>query len=485
MDQIDPAVHSTVRRIRKGCIAPIVAASILSIPALADWPQFRGPSGAGVADGGQPPVEFGPDKNLIWRIAVPGAPSSPCIAGDHIYLTAFADGKLETLCVRRKDGKILWRQSAPHQQLEAFHPSEGSPASATPATDGKRVVVYFASYGLVGYDAEGRELWKLPMPIPSQAGDFGSGCSPILVEGLVLLNRDQLQGSELLAVDAAQGTIVWRAPRPECSSSFGTPVFWSNEGVGEVVLPGQNRMKAYDLKTGKERWTLRGLPTAVCTTPVVGDGLLIFAGWSPGKSDSPMPPFANIAETQDKDKDGIIAYEEAEAQWQSFFSSYDINRDRKLTQQEWDMFLEILARGENVALAVRPGGQGDITESHVAWKYNRGLPYVASPLAYRDRLYFVKDGGLLTCLQAASGQVVFAQERLGAPGNYYASPVAADGKIYCTALNGTIVVVRAGDTLEVLARNNLSERTAATPAIVDDRLYVRTDQHLYAFGNRP
>ncbi|MCW5553279.1 MAG: PQQ-binding-like beta-propeller repeat protein [Verrucomicrobiae bacterium] len=461
-------------------ISLLLPASGLS-GATPQWPQFRGPGGSGVAEQGKPPIHFGPGSNEVWRVAVPSGASSPCVWGDAIFLTAFSEEKLETLCVDRQRGEIKWRQTAPASQIEKFHPTEGSPASGTPATDGQSVVSYFGSCGLICHDFSGREKWRLELPTVRQAADFGSGASPIIAGNLVLLNRDQIKGSELLAVDLRSGKIVWRADRSDLTSSFSTPVVWKQADIEEVVLPGYLQMRAYDLKNGTERWRVHGLPTGVCTTPVVGEGLLFFAGWSPGK-DSPMPTFDSIAAKEDADKDGVITYEEASQGMKNFFSSYDRNHDKRITREEYESFAAALARGENSVFAVRPGGQGDITQTHVAWKQTRGLPYVPSPLFYRGNLYLVKDGGMVSCFNARTGEPVYQQERIGALGNYYASPVAADGRIYVASVNGVLSVLDAGGTPQVLGRAEFKERLVATPAIVDNQLYVRTADHLWAFG---
>jgi outer membrane protein assembly factor BamB len=345
------------------------------------------------------------------------------------------------------------------------------------------VVSYFGSGGLFCYDFSGKEKWRLELPTARQAGEFGSGTSPILAGGFVLLNRDQSKGAELLAVDLRNGKVAWRADRSDLNSSFGTPVVWKTRGAEEVVLPGYLEMRAYDLKTGTESWRVRGLPSAICTTPVVGDDLLYFAGWSPGAGgDAPMPGFEQFSAKEDADKDGVITYEEASPQMKSFFASYDRNGDKRITREEWEGFRAALAKGKNTLLAVRPGGSGDVTESHVAWRQTRGLPYVSSPLLYRDQVYIIKDGGMISCFNAKSGEPVYEQERVGAQGNYYSSPVAADGRIYVASVNGVVSVLDAGSKPEVLGRTDLKERLVATPAIVDNNLYVRTADHLWAFG---
>ncbi len=454
--------------------------------AEARWPQFRGPAGAGIADGETPPTQFSPESNVVWRVELPGGISSPCIWGDRIFLTTFSEGKLATLCVNRADGGIRWRRVAPAEKIESFHPTEGSPATATATTDGQRVIVYFGSCGLRAYDFEGKDLWQLALPTARQVGDFGSGTSPVIAGHVVLLNRDQMEGSELLAVDIATGKTRWRADRSQFKSSFGTPVAWMNGQSQEVVLPGSLQMVAYDLKTGAERWRVHGLPSAMCTTPVISDGLLFFAGWSAGKDDAPMPAFVTVAEQEDKNHDGVIGLDEAKSPMvKTLFASLDTNHDQRLSREEWEAFVAVVLKGENVALALRPGGQGDISESHVVWKYKRGLPYVASPLVYRGAVYFVRDGGMVTSLKAATGEPNYEQERLGSPGSYYSSLVAANGIIYACSVSGVVTAFRAGPTFEVVARNRLKDRIAATPAIVDNTLYVRTSKHLYAFKSKP
>ena len=449
------------------------------------WPQFRGPHASGISDGDNPPTQFGPDSNVLWRVALPSGLSSPCIWGDRIFLTTFSEGKLATVCLSRSSGATLWQRTAPAEKIESFHPAEGSPATATPVTDGARLVVYFGSCGLMAYDLAGQELWRLTLPVARQVGDFGSGTSPVLGRDLVLLNRDQMEGSELLAVDAKTGVMKWRADRSTFKSSFGTPTMWITDQAEEVVLPGALQMVSYDLKTGAERWRVSGLPSATCTTPVIADGLLFFAGWSAGKGDAPLPKFDVLREQEDKNHDGVIASDEAKSPMvKTLFATLDTNHDQRLSQNEWDAFVAAVMKGENVVMAVRPGGHGDVSESHVVWKYSRGLPYVPSPLVYRGNIYFVRDGGMLTCLNAATGAPAYEQERVGAPGSYYSSPVAANGVIYLCSVNGVVTSVRAGPKFEVLANNGLQERIAATPAIGDDTLYVRTEKNLYAFKSR-
>jgi outer membrane protein assembly factor BamB len=464
---------------------PLLAAAILSatiIDAPADhWPRFRGPNGSGVAEQAKPPVEFGPDKNVQWKVATPSGPSSPCVWGARIFLTAFDDGKLWTLCLDRATGKELWRRDSRTEKIEPFLAGQGSPAASTPATDGERVVVYFGSCGLIAYDFEGNELWRHPLPVAQTNNDFGSGTSPIIENGRVILVRDLKTGSAVIALDAAKGKLLWKSDRPEMATGYSTPVVWAHDGVKDLVAPGGLAMKAYDLQNGSERWVVRELAVVNCSSPVAGSGLLYFAGWSPAGEDAPMPGFDDLLKA-DANHDGKLSKAESEnTMMKGFFTPNDTDADGHITRSEWDAIVAYLKRGNNRLVAVKPGGSGEITDSHVAWEKKKGLPYVPSPLLYRSRLFLIKDGGLASCFDAATGEPKYQQARIGIPGSFYASPVAANDHIYLVNLNGSAATLKAGDTPEVVWRADFGERIAATPAIADDTLFVRTETKLFAF----
>jgi outer membrane protein assembly factor BamB len=452
------------------------------------WPQFRGPNGSGVADGQKPPVELGPDKNVKWKVAVPSGLSSPIVAGDKLILTAFENDKLYTIAYDRATGKETWRAQAPATAIEPFYKEEGSPAASTPVTDGQRVVAYFGSCGLVCYDLAGQELWKYAMPVAGTAGDFGTGTSPILVENKVIVVRDELKNPRIVAVDATTGKLAWETKRRSVTS-YCTPVAWDTPSGKQIAAAGHAQMCGYDLATGEEKWTLSGLPSGCCSSPVVADGTLYFAGWSPGGPDSEfqMPAFDAVLKDGDADKDAKISKVESEkTMLKGFFDSNDMNKDGFVSRDEWDNLLKFMTEGKNSAFALKPGGNGNLTESHLLWKQTKGLPYIPSAILYRGQYVMVKDGGIVTALDAQSGKELYMQ-RAVASGSYYASPVAAGGHIYFVQLaDGAITVLKAGAKQPELAAENppLGERVAATPAIADDTLYVRTDKHLYAFSKR-
>ncbi len=233
------------------------------------------------------------------------------------------------------------------------------------------------------------------------------------------------------------------------------------------------------------------MPSACCTTAVVGDGMLFFAGWSPGDSEDKefkMPAFDDLLKQGDADKDGKISREESEKTFlKGFFENNDTDKDGFLTRAEWDAAMKLMSIGKNSAFAVKPGGKGDITKTHVVWKQTKGLPYVPSAILVGGQYFMVKDGGLCTAYEPKTGKEIYAQERAVAQGRYYASPVAANGNIYVVTLDdGTFTVLKAGAASpQVVAKNpKLGEKTAATPAIAGDTLYVRTAKTLWAFAEK-
>lgn len=461
--------------------APLVCGADI---ASDNWPQFRGANASGVAPSeAHPPEKFGPKENVRWSVVVPFSPSSPCVWGQRVFLTTYHEGKLQTRCYDRSNGQLRWSHGIKPGSVEDFHRSDGSPAASTPATDGQRVVSYFGSFGVVCYDLEGRELWRYVLPKAESYGQYGSGASPIIVGKTVFLNRDQYEYSALLALDMETGAKKWETPRPDAGGSFGTPVLWQNEGHDEIVLGASARLKAYDANTGAERWSIEGITGLVCTTPVTAGDLLIFAASSNAVANSPLPSFEQFAKMFDKNGDGIVEFEEIPIERRDYWRGLDVNRDGRFTKEDWELAKTRNARAQNVLVAVKPGGTGNISDSHVAWKFGKGLPYVASPLFYDGRIYLVKDGGLMSSLDAKTGEPFYVQERLGGTGSNYASPVAADGRIYIASVPGRLSVVKANGTKpEVLHTADFGERILATPAIVGDAIIVRSETRLWEFG---
>jgi len=463
---------------------PLCLTVLSADPAPARWPQFRGANAAGSSSTAQPPARFGPTEGVRWSVELPWSPSSPIVWDDRIFLTTFADQQLETRCLNRADGSLRWKRGLRVDGLEEFHRADGSPAASTPATDGRHVVSYFGSFGVICHDPDGRELWRHPLPVAQSGGQYGTGSSPVIMGDLVVLNRDQYRDSTLLALDLATGATRWEAPRPDSSGSFGTPVSWRNEGHDEVVIAASGRLRGYDLTTGAERWLVRGVTGYVCTTPVIGDGVLYFAAFSNGQTDSPLTPWSDFVKRWDKNGDGEVTFDEIDESRRDYYRGLDRNRDGKYTKEDWDQVLAESKQTENLLVAVKPGGTGDITDTHVLWRYKKALPYVPSPLFYAGRIFFVRDGGLVTSLDARTGTPAYAQERLDAPGSYYASPVAAAGRIYVASVAGKLTVLKAGgDKPEIVHQVDFGSRILASPVLADDTLYLRTANRLFAFGS--
>ena len=452
--------------------------------AAADWTQFRGPNGSGVSPSKDLPEHFDAQKNVVWRTALPLGHSSPVFTIDHIFVTAFEGKTLLTICLGRASGKVLWRRQAPREREEVFEQTNG-PASPSPVTDGTNVYVFFGDFGLLSYGPDGNERWRLPL------GPFnnvnGHGSSPILADGRLVLICDQDTGSYLLAVDASSGRVLWKTMRPECTRGYATPaVYRPKNGPAELIVPGSFEVASYAIETGEKVWWVRGMAWQLKCVPIMDDDHIFVSGWEVGGDQEQRPKtpdFAEMLAEYDKDHDGKLSHNEAPpGNFSNWFAEIDLNHDGYIEEREWQ-FYEARAAAENCLVAIRPGGRGDVTKSHVLWRYRKALPNTSSPLLYRGVIYLVRDG-VFTSLNPENG-AVFKQARLtGALGRYWSSPVAADGKIFVVSEDGRVVVLRAAPEWEILAVNNLDEDTFATPAIVDGRIYVRTRDALYCFARR-
>lgn len=476
-----------------------------NVGAQASWSQFRGPNGQGILESANPPVQFNASNNLAWSTAIPPGHSSPCIHGQRLFLTTFDNGALATHAYDRATGKRLWQQTAPATRLEKVRPFN-SPASPTPAASADHVFVYFGSFGVLCYDHDGTERWRKPLPAPKN--QYGTASSPVLCgNAVVLLLDSDDRNSKLLALRPQDGQVHWQTERPQFTANWSTPVLWDQGGPKELVVLGSRRLTAYDPDTGQERWWVDGFSPETIGVPVLGDGLLLVSAANRTGGHTDMYQGIRWEQLLELDQNGDRQLQEAEvpadyrfvlrpevsddnpgyadpnSTLKSRFNSIDSDKDKALTEIEWKAFAtQWGARFSPSLKAIRPGGRGDSTPSHVAWQLRRGIPEIPSPLCYRGRLYLVRDGGLVQCVRPGTGEVIY-EDRVGVPGSYCASPVAAGGRIYLAAHSGTIVVLDGtSDRLQVLARNVLGEKIWATPALAENTIYVRTEKRLQAFS---
>ena len=420
---------------------PALMVAMFVVPARADWPRFRGPNGSGVAaDEAPTPTEFGETKNLRWKVELPGeGVSCPIVIGDKLFITAYsgygAEGGTQldlvrhVLCFDAKTGKEIWRKEIEAVLPEDAYSGMGVPshgyASHTPASDGERVYAFFGKSGVKAFDLDGNQLWERSVGTDSDPRRWGSSSSPLVVDGVVVV----VAGPEkraIVGLDAKSGSELWTADAEALASVWGSPVTAPGEGgKTDVVLGTPGEIWGLNPATGKIRWYAGAVgEDGFNTSVVVADGVVYAIEGRSGGS-----------------------------------------------------------------IALRTGGKGDVGQSHLVWS-GRDANRFGTPLVYRDRLWFVSNR-IANCLDAKTGEKIF-QGRLPSEGGGafgrgadYASPVAADGKIYYVTGNGEVHVLKAADELESLAVNTLGaegEAFAATPAISDGALFIRSSRHLWCFS---
>ena len=444
---------TTLERIAVVCVLA-VGSVLFAVPAPAsDWPQWRGPDGQGVSAEKNLPFEWSPTKNVQWKSAIPGrGHSSPIVWGKRIFLTTSIEGPvvpgaaavkhirggevfvhpdsvgadhsyaLKVLCLDRDSGKTLWERTAYEGSVYDARHRKNNYASSTPVTDGNSVFAFFEAEGLYCYDLDGKLLWKTSLGKIAKMG-LGHGVSPVLHENLLILQCDQEDGGDsgsfIAAVDKRTGKEVWRVSRTH-RKTWATPLLVRTPARMEVVASGAESVISYDPSTGKELWRCPGVKGHAIPSAVAGHGLVFISAGYPAK----------------------------------------------------------------YALAVRAGGTGDLTgTSNVVWTYAKGTAYVPSPILFGDYLYLMTDKGLLTCIEAKTGDVKYEGGRVPVPATFTASPVAFDGKILITSEDGDTFVIKAGPVHEIIATNSLGEPIYSSPAIANGKIFIRGEKNLYCISN--
>ncbi len=449
----------------------------------AAWNRYRGPNGTGIARGSYP-ATIGPEAKTRWVCDFPAGFSSPILSRNKVFLTGLEGEQLFTYALDRETGETLWRRESPRPRRTKFH-SDNHPAAASAAVDEDTVAVFFDEYGMLAYDHEGEERWRLPLgPFDNI---YGMGASPVIVGEVVVLPCDQSIDSYVLGVDKRDGTVRWKVARPQAVSGHCTPVVRrAVDGRDEVLLPGSFQLIAYDALTGEERWWVNGLPGEMKSVPVLlGDTLWIHGYASPANNlgnQIEMPEFDEGLEAMDGDGDGRVARAElTEERVGRLFPFFDLDSDGSLDAGEWKMMRASLA-AVNCALAVKVGGEGDVTEGQVLWDYYRGIPQLPSPLIYGDVYYMLGDqSGLITLLDPATGELIEKGRLEDGIDAYYASPVAGDGKIYLLGQSGLLTVLETDKGLDAVHTASFGEQCYATPTLEDGRIWVRTAGKLYCF----
>lgn len=435
------------------CLA-IAYGTLAAEPDGVNWPAFRGHQAGGVAEGFALPVQWSvaDNQNIKWKVPVPGlGHSCPVVWGNRIFLTTAVrqtgEAKLKpgmygdiepvkdmpvhrwvTYCFDKTTGEVLWQRTARAGVPSTKRHPKSSHANPTPATDGRHVVAFFGPEGLYCYDLDGNPLWEKDLGSLDagfyrvRAAQWGFGSSPVIHNDLVILQCDVQEDSFIAALSIKDGSQVWRMPRDDVPT-WSSPIVLVHDGKAQIIANGYKHMGGYAAADGKELWRMAGGGDIPVATPVVGRDLIYLTS-AHGR---PAPIYA-----------------------------------------------------------VRFGAAGDITladgqtaSAHVAWSYPKGGNYMPTPIVYGEHLYLGGDRGVLSCLNAATGEYLY-REKLGVGPSFTASPVAGDGKVYLTAESGKVVVVKAGPQFEILSVNDLGDSCLATPAISEGVLFFRTQHHLVA-----
>ena len=400
------------------CIALCVG---FTSAALADnWPQWRGPQRSGITSDTGVPTTWSATENVRWKVPLPGQGiSNPIVWEDRVFVTS-SDGpeqnELHVVCLDRNSGRERWHRRQWGTAPTLSHGTKSSMASASPVTDGERLFAFFGTGDVFCFDLDGGLLWHRSLAAEYGAFEnrFAASSSPLVVDGLLVLQCDHYGASYVVAIDVRTGANRWKADRPECWLSWSSPQVVPVGDRFELVVCGSEKLDAYDSRTGDKLWTVRGFSRECIPTPLVGHGLLFAVSGPNGTS-----------------------------------------------------------------YAIKPGGRGDVTETHVVWKNERGTPFVPSGILVGDRYYLVDDKGIATCLDAHSGKQLW-RKRFG--GAFTASPVSADGLLFFTNESGSTLVLDAASDDREITRNEIGEPVYASPAIAQGRLFLRTAKHLMCIG---
>jgi len=468
-----------------------------------DWPQFRGPNCSGVSTSTKSlPAKFSATENVKWSAKLGDGIGCPVVAAGRVFTSAMIDKKtIGLFAFDAKTGKKLWERSWPAGKLPEVHKTN-SQAATTPAADANRVYFYFSTLGMLAVDAKtGADVWQTELPEPYFVFKWGVGMSPTLYKDKVLFVQDDDLNPAFYAFDKKTGKIVWKDDRNDMAVNYSHPVICESNSGDEIVVAGTGMLVGYSPKTGKRLWTARTLLRNIKTTPVSMNGNVYVALQSSGIANQWL---ATADQSDTGNKDGKLTKAEMQAFVgdakipESFFKKTfdrgDLNKDGALEGKELDIaFLspdnfagasfEVKDPAEQFVMAIRGGGRGDVTKSHLIYKHpTKYTDHIVSPLVTAERILLVKGGGISTCFTTEKGEPLWGPKRLQNTCEYFASPVLGDGKIYVAGENGTVVVLKDGPELEVLSKNDMGDSILGTPAIADGRIFFRTRGSLICVG---
>ncbi len=486
----------------------VVLLALVLVPANAladDWPQFRGPNSAGIAAGTKPlPVKFSTAENLRWSAEVGEGVGGAAVAAGRVFVSGMTSKDTVSLfAFDAATGEKLWQRDWPAGTLGEVH-QINSHASSTPAADINRVYFYFTTLGLLALDAKtGQDAWRQPLPVPFFVFKWGAGMSPVVYKDMILFCQDDDLNPALYAFDKETGTLLWKDDRLDMAVNYSHPVINTVDGRDEIVVAGTGMLIGYDPPSGQRRWFAKTLLRNIKTTPVCVDGNIYVSLQSSGIANQWLAA-VDQAETGNSDgkidKAEIQAYVGEEPVPPAFleraFGRGDKNGDGLLEGEELDLAFmhpnnfsgaRYTSTGEKAAdefiLAVRGGGSGDVTDSHLIWKHGtKHTDHVVSPFVSGGRMLLIKCGGISTVYDTETGKPLRGPKRIADATDYFASPVAGDGKIYAAGSNGMVVVLANNADYEELAVNDVGGSIVATPAIADGKLFVRTREKLLCFG---
>ena len=465
-----------------------------------DWPQFRGNNCSGVSNTkASLPEKFSNTDHVKWSVKLGDGIGSPTIAAGRVFVTAMIDEK--TIGIHAFDiatSEQLWVRSWPVGNVDEIHLTN-SHAGTTAAADAERVYFYFSTLGMMALDAKsGADVWRQELPVPYFIFKWGAGMSPVLYKDLVVFCQDDDLHPALYAFDKRTGEIRWKDDRNDMAVNYSHPVICETSTGDEIVVAGTGMLIGYDPATGKRLWFARTLLRNIKTTPVSRDGIVYISLQSKGIASQWL---ASIDRADTGNSDNKVSKEEVQkffgdrpvpdAFYKKTFDRGDLNGDGVLEGRELDIaFLppgnaagasfDSKTPEDEFVIAVKGGGRGDVTNTHVLWKHpTKHTDHIVSPLVVGNRMLLIKCGGIATCFEVANGNPLFGPGRINNAGDYFASPVYGDGKIYVAGENGNIVVLRDAPELEVLAVNDMGDSILGTPAIADGALFVRTRKSLF------